>query len=102
MNVLVSGSHKQQLLYISNVLWWLQWTAGRDAIFKSQSHTTGVSVLSDDPAVAAGRVEVELLSHEVAETGRVQVGAGADDAVAGEAAQLPGHVGQDVHCRGKQ
>lgn len=55
-------------------------------------------MLSDYPAVAARRVEVELLSHEVAETGGVQVGAGADDAVAGETAQLPGHVGQNVHC----
>lgn len=58
-------------------------------------------MLSDDPAVAAGRVEVELLSHEVAETRRVQVGARANDAVAGETAQLPGHVGQDVHWKGK-
>lgn len=56
-------------------------------------------MLADDPAVAAGWVEVELLAHEVAETGRVQVGAGADDAVAREAAQLPGHVGQDVHWK---
>lgn len=32
-------------------------------------------MLSDDPAMAAGRVEVELLAHEVAETGRVQVSA---------------------------
>lgn len=54
-------------------------------------------MLADDPAVAAGRVEVELLSHEVAETCGVQVGARADDAVTREAAQLPGHVGQDVH-----
>lgn len=59
-------------------------------------------MLSDDPAVAAGRVQVELLSHEVAETGRVQVGAGADDAVTGETAQLPGHVGQNVHCSGQR
>lgn len=55
-------------------------------------------MLSDDPAVAARRVEVELLSHEVAETGRVQVGAGANDAVARETTQLPGHVGENVHC----
>lgn len=59
-------------------------------------------MLADDPAVAAGRVEVELLSHEVAETCGVQVGARADDAVTREAAQLPGHVGQDVHWRGLQ
>lgn len=59
-------------------------------------------MLADDPAVAAGGVDVELLSHEVAETRGVQVGAGADDAVTGETAQLPGHVGQDVHWRGKE
>lgn len=64
--------------------------------------TTGVPVLADDPAVAAGRVDVELLSHQVAEAGRVQVGAGADDAVTGEAAQLPRHVRQDVHWRVKK
>lgn len=40
-------------------------------------------MLSDDPAVAAWRVEMELLSHEVAETGGVQVGARANDAVTG-------------------
>lgn len=55
-------------------------------------------MLPDYPAMAARGVEVKLLSHEVTETGRVQVGAGADDAVTGEPAQLPGHVGQNVHC----
>lgn len=59
--------------------------------------TTRVSVLSNDPAVAAGRVKMELLSHDVAETGRVQVGARANDAVTGETTQLPCHIGQDVH-----
>lgn len=59
-------------------------------------------MLSDDPAVATGRVDVQLLSHEVAETGRVQVGARANDAVTGETTQLPGHVGQDVHWEGEE
>lgn len=54
-------------------------------------------MLPDDPAMAARRVEVELLSHEVAETGGIQVGARADDTVTRETAQLPGHVCQDVH-----
>ena len=54
-------------------------------------------MLSDDPAMAGGRVDVQFLSHQVAETGRVQVGAGANDTVAWETAQLPGDVGQDVH-----
>lgn len=62
-------------------------------------HTAGVSMLSNDPAMTARGVEVELLSHQVAETGRVQVGARADDAVTWEAAQFPCHIGQDVHCR---
>lgn len=64
-------------------------------------HTTRVSVLSNDPAVAAGRVKMELLSHDVAETGRVQVGARANDAVTGETTQLPCHIGQDVHWKTK-
>lgn len=59
--------------------------------------TAWVSVLSNDPAVATAGVQVELLSHQVAETGRVQVGAAADDAVLGQTAQLPGYVGQDIH-----
>lgn len=59
-------------------------------------------MLSDDPAMAAGGVEVELLSHEVTETGRVQVGSGANDAVTRETAQLPGHVGQNVHYGGQR
>lgn len=59
-------------------------------------------MLSNDPAVAAGRVEVKLLSHQVAETCRVQVGARANNTVTGETTQLPGDVGQDVHwkCKG--
>lgn len=56
-------------------------------------------MLSDDPTMAARGVEVEVLSHEVAETGRIQVGARANDTVTGEAAQLPGHIGQDVHWK---
>ena len=59
--------------------------------------TTRVAVLPHDPAVAAGRVQVQLLAHQVAEAGGVQVGAGANHAVARETAQLPRHVGQDVH-----
>lgn len=54
-------------------------------------------MLSNDPAVATGGVKVQLLAHKVAETTGVQVGAGTDDAVTGETAQLPGHVGQDVN-----
>lgn len=54
-------------------------------------------MLSDDPAVTAGGVEVKLLCHKVAETGRVQVGTRANDAVTRETTQLPGHIGENVH-----
>lgn len=59
-------------------------------------------MLSDDPAMATGRVQVELFSHEVAEAGTVQVGARADDAMTWETAQLPSDVGQDVHWEGAE
>lgn len=59
-------------------------------------------MLSNDPAVTAGRVEVELLCHDVAETGRVQVGTRANDTMTGETTQFPCHIGQDIHWRGKQ
>lgn len=54
-------------------------------------------MLSDDPAMAAGGVDFQPLAHQEAEAGGVQVGAAANDAVLGEPAELPGHVGQDVH-----
>lgn len=54
-------------------------------------------MLSQDVAVEAGGVDAQLLRHDVAEAGGVQVGAAADDAVFGQTAQLPGHVGQNVH-----
>lgn len=44
-------------------------------------------------------MDTETLGHQVTETSRVQVGAASDDAVLGKTAQLPGHVGQDVHCK---
>lgn len=59
-------------------------------------------MLSNDPAVTARRVEVELLCHDVAETCRVQVGTRANDAMTGETTQLPCHISQDVHCGGKK
>ena len=60
--------------------------------------TTSVSMFSQDPPVEAAGVDSQFVSHQEAEAGRVQVGAAADDAVLGEAAQFPGHVGQNVHC----
>lgn len=55
-------------------------------------------MLSNNPAMAAGRVELQLLAHNVTEPSRVQVGATADHAVLGQTAQLPGHIGQNIHC----
>lgn len=57
-------------------------------------------MLPQDVAVEAARVDAQLLGHDEAETGRVQVGAAADDAVLGKAAEFPRHVGHDVHCVG--
>lgn len=59
--------------------------------------TAGISVLSHDPSVAAQGVDAQPLSHEVAETGRVQIAATANNAVFGEATDLPGHIGQNIH-----
>lgn len=60
--------------------------------------TTGISMLSNDPPVAAQRVDAQPFSHEVAETGRVQIAATANNTVFGEATDLPGHIGQNIHC----
>lgn len=59
--------------------------------------TAGVSMLSDNPTMAARWVNAQLLSHQVTETSRVQVCATADHTVPGQTAQLPGYVGQDVN-----
>ena len=45
--------------------------------------TAGVTVLSNNPAMTAGRMELQLLPHQVAEAAGVQVGATADHAVPG-------------------
>lgn len=66
---------------------------------RSKTLTAGVSVLSQDPAVEAAGVDSQFVGHQEAEARRVQVGAAADDAVLGEAAQLPGHVGEHVNCQ---
>lgn len=59
-------------------------------------------MLPQDPAIEAAGMDAQLVGHQIAEAGRVQIGATADDAVFGQAAQLPGHVGQDVHCIGRR
>lgn len=55
-------------------------------------------MLSQDVAVEAACMDAQLLGHDEAETGRVQVGAAADHAVLGKAAELPRHVSHDVNC----
>lgn len=55
-------------------------------------------MLSDDPSVAAQGVDAQPFSHEVAETGRVQITATTNNTVFGEATDLPGHIGQNIHC----
>lgn len=42
-------------------------------------------------------MDAQALSHQETEAGGVQVGAAADDTVLGQAAQLPGHVGQHIN-----
>ncbi|KAI1232564.1 hypothetical protein IHE44_0006392 [Lamprotornis superbus] len=60
--------------------------------------TTGISMLSNDPSMAAQGVDAQPFSHEVAETGRVQIAATTNNTVFGEATDLPGHIGQNIHC----
>lgn len=55
-------------------------------------------MFSQDVAVEAARMDAKLLGHHEAETCRVQVGAAAEDAMLGKAAELPCHIGHDVHC----
>lgn len=62
--------------------------------------TAGVPVLSQHPAIEGAGVDAEAFSHQVAEAGRVQVGAAADDTVLRQTAQFPGHIGQHIHCEG--
>lgn len=54
-------------------------------------------MLSNHPAVAAGWVQTQFLTHQEAETGRVQVGAATDHTVPGKATQFPCHIGQDIN-----
>lgn len=60
--------------------------------------TTGVSMLSNNPAMAAERMDIQSFAHEVAETGRVQIATTSNNAVFRKATDFPGHVGQNIHC----
>jgi hypothetical protein len=55
-----------------------------------------VAVLANDIAVDVLRVDVEAIGEEPAEARGVEVGAGADDAVGGQAGELVGDVGERV------
>lgn len=55
-------------------------------------------MLSQDPTIEAAGVDSQFVSHQEAEACRVQVGAAADDAVLGKAAQFPGHISQHINC----
>lgn len=59
-------------------------------------------MFSQYPAVETAGVNPQTLGHQVTEAGRVQVGSAADDPMFGQAAQLPGDVGQNVHCVGRR
>lgn len=54
-------------------------------------------MLANNPPVAAGWVQAQFLTHQVAEPGRVQVGATTNHTVPGKATQLPCHIGQDIN-----
>ena len=47
-------------------------------------------------------VEVEMIGDEETKAGRVQVGAGADDAVGGETREFPSDVGENVDGVGNE
>lgn len=55
-------------------------------------------MFSQDPAVETAGVDSQFVSHQEAEARRVQVGAAADDAVFGKAAQFPSDISQHINC----
>lgn len=56
-------------------------------------------MLANNPAMAAEGMDVQPLSHEMAKTGRIQIAPTANNTVLREATDLPGHVGQNIHCK---
>lgn len=58
-------------------------------------------MLSNHPAVAAGWVQTQFLTHQEAEPSRVQVGTATNHAVPGKATQLPSYIGQDINWKEK-
>lgn len=47
--------------------------------------------------MAGSRGNTQTLRHQETESGRVQVGAGANDTALGQTGQLPGDIGEDIH-----
>lgn len=59
--------------------------------------TTTVTVLPNYIRMAGRRRYVQFLREQIAEPGGVEVRSRADHTVLGQATDLPGHVGQDIH-----
>jgi hypothetical protein len=55
-------------------------------------------MFSYDKPVNTLRGETQLLGKEDSEPHRIQIGAGSNNTVLGESAQLPADVSEDVHC----
>lgn len=53
--------------------------------------------LTNDPSVAGGGGNGQTLGHQETESGRIQVGAGANDTALGQTRQLPGDISQDIY-----
>lgn len=54
-------------------------------------------MLSDNPSMAAARSDLKTLGKQEAEAGRVEVGAGAEDALLRQSRELPRDVREHVH-----
>ena len=54
-------------------------------------------MFSNNVGVAGSGCDGQFLRQQVPEPARVQVGAGADDAVLGQPADLPRHVCEHIH-----
>lgn len=85
-----------QYLYLMTV-----WSANKRWFTTHCPLTWGVSVFTDDPAVARRRGNIKLLWQVETESWRVQVGAWPNDTVLGKTWDLPRHVCQDIHCKGR-
>lgn len=53
-------------------------------------------MFADDPAVAWSRSDIQTLWHQKSKPWWIQIGAGADDTILGQTAQLPRNICQDI------